>query len=107
MPNCDFYASGKDCIAVLDFVFAQPGWKLVELGSLPDQKLRTFRSTAEVLAAHPIGKRATHFQLHAPDMKGRVTARRINLDPGAVPGATHRYTSEGWGLIQLYFGAVR
>lgn len=107
MPNCDFYALAADCAAVLGFVFEQPGWTLVELASVPDQKLRTFRSTAEVRAAYPVGKRETHFQLHAPEMKGRVIARRINVNPGAVPGATHRYDAEGWGLIQLYFGAVR
>jgi hypothetical protein len=40
MPNCDFYAAGDDFCSILDFVFAQPGWTLVELASLPDQPLR-------------------------------------------------------------------
>lgn len=105
MPNCDFYALDDDCLAVLDFVFDQPTWKLFELASLPDQELRSFTSTAEVVAAHRVGERATYFQLHAPEMKGQVVAKRIDFTPGAVAGATHRYSCEGWGLIQLHLGA--
>lgn len=110
MPNCDFYALAPDLVGVLDFVFEQPGWELVELSSLPDQELRTFRSAPEVIdgfaSFHDVS-RALHFQLYAATMGGRVASRRITFKPGAVPGATHRHTSEGWGLIQLYFGQLR
>lgn len=107
MPNCDFYALAADCRAVLDFIFEQDGWVLHELASRPNHKVRIFRSTAGVLEAHKVGTVATYFHLHAPEMGGRVIHRRIKFNPGAVKGATHRFDSEGWGLIQLYFGARR
>ena len=107
MPNCDFYALAEDCRAVLDFIFEQDGWVLHELSSRPDHEVRVFRATADVCSAFSIGKTATHFQLHAPEMGGRAQHRRIVFEPGAVKGATFRYATDGWGLIQLYFGALR
>jgi hypothetical protein len=38
-------------------------------------------------------------------MGGRWNARRIELNPSV--GARFRYACEGWGLIQLYFGAIK
>jgi hypothetical protein len=110
MPNCDFYALEGDLVEVLDFVFAQPGWSLVELASQHDRALRTFHATREVVDAFPTFSTLSaslHFNLYAEAMKGRVISRRIDFAPGAVPGATFRYDSEGWGLIQLYFGRLQ
>jgi hypothetical protein len=109
MPNCDFYALAEDVVSVLDFVFSE-SWTLVELASRHDQKLRSFTSTREVLRAHKelvTLERAAHFHIYAPAMGGRVRERRITFKPGAVAGAKYRYDSEGWGLIQLYFGRLR
>lgn len=110
MPNCDFYALASDLAEVLDFVFAQPGWSLVELASRHDQPLRTFHATSEVLHGFPSFMDLSipeHFHLYSEAMGGQVMSRRITFTPGAVPGATFRYDSHGWGLIQLYFGKLR
>jgi hypothetical protein len=110
VPNCDFYALATDLVEVLEFIFAQPGWSLFELASVPDQPLREFHATRDVLDSYPSFDRLDrdrHFQLHCSTMGGHVSMRRIDFTPGAVPGATFRYNSEGWGLIQLYFGALR
>src|SRR5687768_17320992 len=107
MPNCDFYALADDCVRVLDFVFEQPGWVLHELASENDSSIRTFDSTHSVLAAFPLCERSLHFQLYSAEMRGAVLHRRITFKPGAVPGATFRYATEGWGLIQLYLGMRR
>lgn len=110
MPNCDFYALAADLGALFDFIFEQPGWQLWELTSPGEQPLRSFATTGELRAAFPSVVKVTaahHFHLYAPEMGGSVTHRRIELPPGAVPGATFRYASEGWGLIQLYTGALR
>jgi hypothetical protein len=110
MPNCDFYAMAPDLVEVLDFVFAQPGWRLVELASQHDRPLRTFHATREVLDGFPTFSElstALHFQLYSEAMGGQVTSKRITFNPGAVPGATFRHDSKGWGLIQLYFGQLR
>jgi hypothetical protein len=45
--------------------------------------------------------------LYAPEMRGHVTPRRINLKPGVLGNATFRYAANGWGLIQLCFEAPR
>jgi hypothetical protein len=41
------------------------------------------------------------YSIYYPDAEGIVTERRIDLKPGAVPGHTHRFAPQGWGLIQL------
>ena len=107
MPNCDFYALADDCERVLDFVFEQPGWVLHELASENDSPVRTFSSTHAILATHPLCLRPLHFQLYSPAMGGAVLHRKIVLRPGAVPGATFRFSTDGWGLIQLYLGVLR
>lgn len=104
MPNCDFYALAPDCEDVLRFVFQQPGWVLFELASEPDRPVRRFHSFEAFTRSFSLCEKSLHFQLYAPEMRGSVVERRIDFKPGAVPGATHRFATEGWGLIQLYFG---
>lgn len=106
MPNCDFYALPADLAALFGFIFEQPGWQLWELTSSGEQPLRLFATMGELRASFPSVIEATaahHFHLYAPEMGGSVTHRRIELRRGA----TFRYASEGWGLIQLYTGALR
>ena len=110
MPNCDFYALGTDLRTVIEFVFAQPGWQLVELCSEPDHDLREFRTLAELVATYPaLAEQRTglHFQLYSESMGGSVRKHRVDFKPGVMGGATFRYDSMGWGLIQLYFGILR
>lgn len=107
MPNCDFYALDEDFALILDFVFRQDGWELHELSSAPDHLVRVFRSTREVLEGCDVGRSSVCLQLYSPEMAGRPLHRRIEFTPGTVPGATHRFSTEGWGLVQLYFGFLR
>lgn len=100
MPNCDFYATAEDLIPIVDFIFRNDGWTLFELASRPDMEVKSFNTSAE-LALEP-HKRSHHFVLYAAQMRGSVNFRRIALQPGAVPGASFRYATEGWGLIQFY-----
>lgn len=100
MPNCDFYALAEDCKDILDFIFAQPGWTLYELYSQWDKPVRVFSSTESVRDTFNLCKESTHFQLYAPDMGGSVHYRRIERNAGE----TVRNSTEGWGLIQVYFG---
>lgn len=107
MPNCDFYALATDCARVLDFIFDQPGWVLHELSSEDDSPVRTFHSTRTVLTTFPLCERSLHFHLYAAEMRGAILHRKITFNPGAVPGATFRYDTNGWGLIQLNLGVLR
>ncbi len=102
MPNCDFYALAGDCEQVLDFIFAQPGWTLYELYSQWDKPVRVFSSTKSVRDSVDLCRESTHFQLYAPEMGGGVQFHRIERNMGE----TVRYSTEGWGLIQVYFGSL-
>lgn len=103
MANLDFYALPADAEEILGFIFEQPGWVLHELSSLPNAKVRSYTSLAPLLEAADSWSQALRFQLHTPEMGGRPHYRRIKLNAGAIPGATFSYSTEGWGLIQLYF----
>lgn len=107
MPNCDFYALGPDCEAILDFVFSNRGWRLLEAYSDPDRDLRTFTSVDAVTSTFDLTRESAHLMLYAPEMRGHVTSERINLKRGALGNATFRYSAKGWGLIQLLFEAPR
>jgi len=107
MPNCDFYATGEDFRGILEFVFAQPGWTLVELASVPDQPLRRFYSADAFMDAHDVARDGALLQLYSPDMGGSIIERRIDFTPGAVGDAKGRTDSTGWGLIQLYLSGER
>lgn len=107
MPNCDFYALKDDMVSVVDFVTAECGCSLFELSSELGQEVREFRASSEVLSAFDIGSRHQNFQLYAPSMKGKVRFERIDFSRVEGDRPPFRYDTEGWGLIQLYFGALR
>jgi hypothetical protein len=48
-----------------------------------------------------------HLQIHAKDGGGRVDLKRIHLLNAASPDVAFRYTTQGWGLIQLFLEAPR
>jgi hypothetical protein len=96
MPNCDFYAVDEDFGPILDFIFAQPGWVLVESASRHDKPPRRFRLTAEVFEAFDLRRETAHLMLYAPETGGSISERRVTFKPGAVPGATGRTDSAGW-----------
>jgi hypothetical protein len=101
MPNCDFYAAGDDFSALLDFIFAQPGWLLGERYSVPDQPLRRFHSTSEVLEAYDLSNSHALLFLYTPELGGSITERRIELRPGSMGAAKGRWEAQGWGLIDF------
>jgi hypothetical protein len=101
MPNCDFYAAGEDFRRILEFVFEQPDWTLVELASIPDQPLRRFDSADAVLDAYDLRTSNALLQLYTPAHGGAIIEQRITFHPGAVGNAKGRTDSAGWGLIQL------
>jgi hypothetical protein len=92
---------------VLDFVFSQPGWTLYELASRHDSALRRFGKTEEVFDAFNLPHKDAYLHLYAPEMGGHVYERRVIFKRSAVPNATFRIDSHGWGLIQLYLVGPR
>jgi hypothetical protein len=104
MPNCDFYGLGDDFVHILEFVFEQPGWTIVESASRPDLPLRRFDSAPSVLAAFNLETEDAMLQLHAASAGGAISEHEIVFRPGAVAGLG-RTTSQGWGLVQVYLRA--
>ena len=66
-------ALGDDVVPIVDFLFEQPGWVLIELASQHE---------------------------NSQEMNAPWQATRIDFNPGV--GARFRYDCQGWGLIQLY-----
>jgi hypothetical protein len=107
MPNSDFYAVGVDFGAVLDFIFEQPGWILVESSSRPDMPLQRFSSTAAVLRAVDPNSHDVSFELYSPAMGGGIVEHAVRFTPGAVTEKAGRMDARGWGLIQLHLRSSR
>ena len=107
--NYDFFASGNDVINILDSIFNDTDLILYQLDSGDGLEIKSFQNTENVLKNYNSQKNlnSTHFQLWSPRFKGDLVIRKINLDPKYCKGHTFRYSTEGWGLIQLYFGGLR
>ena len=77
MANCDIYAAGDDFSRILDFIFDQPDWLLIEHSSRPDSPLRRFGSTYEVLGAFDLGGSDALFDLYSASMGAPVVEERL------------------------------
>jgi hypothetical protein len=106
----EFFADKDDKTQILDFIFRETDLQVFDLGSPYGQKIGEYKTTEEILSKfdlHNGDKFAVAFQLWTPRWKGDIVFRKIELDPKYCNGHTFRYSTEGWGLIQLYFGGVK
>jgi len=105
----DFYADEPDKIKVLDFIFQETDLQVFDLAAPPGQMVREYSTTAEIISNFDLrngNKFAVTFQLYTQRLKGDIVFRKIELDPKRCNGQTFRYSTDGWGLIQLYFGGL-
>lgn len=90
---------------VIDSVFASGSPVVKQESSDFDSPTKTFPTADDLredLRFIPDQKqRFKCYAIYYPDAGGTVSERRIDLKPGAVPGHTHRFSQEGWGLIHL------
>jgi hypothetical protein len=112
VPNCDFYATPDDHEPLLQWLFADGACHVYELASDWEQPLKQFETAGEVMRQferrYPNGDpRQVLLNLYVMGAGPVFEPRRVALDPKACDGATFRYTSEGWGLVQLYLAAPR
>ena len=112
MPSVEYYAVQADSAKLLEFVLGETDCRLYEAYSVAGERLREFASVGEALAAYPLDHAqgrvpAAQFVLWSPSTGPEPTRRRIDLRPGAVEGASHRFVLEAWGLIQLLAGGLR
>jgi hypothetical protein len=107
--NYDFFADKADKLEILDFIFNDTDLHVYDLGSPYGQEICEYKTIDEVSSKFDleIDEFGTTFQLWTPRHKGKPIFRKVDLDPKRCNGHTFRYSTEGWGLIQLYFGGLK
>jgi hypothetical protein len=106
----DFFADKTDKMEILDFIFKETDLLVYDLGSPYGQEINEYKTVEEVSSKFDLDngdKFATTFQLWTPRHKGKPIFRKVDLDPKRCDGHTFRYSTDGWGLIQLYFGGLK
>ncbi|WP_147277164.1 hypothetical protein [Runella aurantiaca] len=105
----DFFANKTDILEILDFLFNETDLQVYDLGSPFGKEICEYKTFKEISSKFDFGidQFGTTFQLWTPRHGGKPVFRRIVLDPKRCDGHTFRYATEGWGLIQLYFGGLK
>ncbi|MNK52713.1 hypothetical protein D3C87_716550 [compost metagenome] len=108
--NYNFFADKTDKLEILEFIFKETDLYVYDLGSSYGQEICQYKTVDEISSKFDLDngdKFAVTFQLWAPRHKGKPIFRKVDLDPKHCKGHTFRYSTEGWGLIQLYFGGIK
>ena len=106
----DFFAGETDKIEVLNFIFAETDLRIFDLSSPYGQKISEYKSPDEISSKLDLkarDKTAISFQMWSPGFKAEPIFERVDLNPRYCDGHTFRYTTQGWGLIQLSFGGTQ
>ena len=105
----DFFASKSDKIALLDFIFSETDLKIFDNSSEYEQEIVEYKGTDTICNKFDLekgGQFAVTFNLWTERFGGDILFRKIDLNPKYSKGYTFRYSSDGWGLIQLNFGGL-
>lgn len=90
---------------IADAIFNEESAEVLEAYSDFDQESIQLRS-AKDLCTYALSRRISNGYLHLavryPDMAGKLTKARIELDPSKCGGHTYRYQAQGWGLVWVY-----
>ena len=103
----DFFATKSDKINLLDFIFRETDLKIYDLASSYGQEISEYKTTDEIATKFDLeneGHLSPTFQLWTQRFGGDIFFRKVDLNPKYCNGHTFRYSTDGWGLIQLYFG---
>lgn len=106
----DFSADKGDKLDILTFIFEETDLCVYDSYSEPDHEICKYKSVDEISSKFDLtngGDSAVTFQLWSPRHKGSHKFRKFSLNPDVCNGHTFRYATEGFGLIQLYFGGLR
>ncbi len=105
MPHCTFYATPEDIKELLAFVIEKLPVKVFESYSNFDTCIEEFKTIQDIINRYPLWQKGESRQLLLSlwpiNASKNVFFRKINLE---VEGHSFRYTTEGWGLIQLHLG---
>jgi len=106
----NFFANKADKLELLEFIFKETDLQVYDLSSAYGQETFQYKNVNEISSKFDLDngdKFAVTFQLWTPRHKGKPIFRKIDLDPKRCDGHAFRYSTEGWGLIQLYFGGIK
>lgn len=106
----DFFADKADKLEILDFIFKKTDLHVYDLYSSYGQGICQYKTVNEISSKFDLDngdKFAVTFQLWTTRHKGKPLFRKIDLNPKYCKGHTFRYSTAGWGLIQLYFGGLK
>ncbi len=106
----NFFADKVDKLNILEFILNETDLHIYDLGSPFGQEICEYKTVEEISLKFDLDngdKLANTFQLWTPRHKGNPIFRKVDLDPKYCNGHTFRYSTEGWGLIQLYFGGLK
>lgn len=106
----DFFADKADKLDIFEFIFKETDLHVYDLSSQYGQEICQYKTVEEISSKFDLDngdKFALTFQLWAPRHKGKPIFRKVDLDPKQCKGHSFRYSTEGWGLIQLFFGGIK
>ena len=106
----DFYADKTDKLEILEFIFKETDLIFYDLSSPFGQEICEYKSVVDISEKFDLvsgDKFAVSFQLWSPRHKGQPIFRKIDLDPKLCNGHDFRYSTDGWGLIQLYLSGLK
>jgi len=106
----DFFADKADKLQILEYIFSDTDLQIYDASSSYGQEILNYKSVEEISAKFDLvngDKFSVTFQLWTPRHKGQPIFRKVDLDPKRSNRHTFRYSTDGWGLIQLYFGGLK
>jgi hypothetical protein len=106
----NFFADKTDKLQILEYIFQDTDLQIYDLSSPFGQEICNYRNVEEISSKFDLvngDKFAVTFQLWTPRHKGKPVFRKIELNPNHSNGHTFRYSTDGLGLIQLYFGGLK
>jgi len=105
----NFYALYTDKIQILDYIFRETGFTIVDHYSPMGKELKEYNATQEIVDNFDLhnGKScAVSLALWNSNYGEKNIIRKIDLNPKYCKGHTFRFAATGWSLQQLYFGGL-
>jgi len=106
----DFFAAEEDKIKLLSYIFTETDLRIFDLSSAYGEDIKEYKTVEDISAQFDLRNETSGsicFQLWSPIFQGKPVYKRIELDPKRCKGHTFRFSTEGWGLIQLYLGGIK
>lgn len=107
--NYSFFATAKDKLAVLDYIFSNNELRVYDLHSAHGNQVSEYTSVDQISSKFDLEKGALYsvsLVLWSEAFKAKPYFKKWNLDPKRCNGHTFSYSTEGYGLIRLQFGGI-